>query len=378
MSALEIRAAVRRGGFDLDLDLSLGRGVTGVFGPSGAGKSTLLHAIAGLLPAEQMRVTLDGELLVEGARGQGPPAHERGVGLVFQDHRLFPHLTVERNLRFGASADRGVEFEEVVDLLELRDLLQRLPRGCSGGQRQRVAIGRALLAGPRLLLLDEPLSSLDRGLKRQVMPFLRRVHERFELPTLMVSHDLSDLLALSDELLLIEGGRAAGQGDLRTITTDQSAVELLAGSGLSFSLPGRMLRRDESGLGWVTLELREGRAAPEVACAQVAAEEGDDVEVILGPAEIVLAVPPLDARLSLTNRLEGTVERVTRTTARCLVHVDCGLVAPVLAEVTERAVERLKLEPGTPVVALFKAQASRARALGSSRAPSAGHSGQPR
>jgi molybdate transport system ATP-binding protein len=387
MSGLEIRAVVRRGGFTLDLDLRLGRGATGVFGPSGSGKSTLLHAIAGLLPAEQMRVVVDGVVLVDSAAGLSPPAHGRQVGLVFQDHRLFPHLSVLSNLRYGESAASGVDLDEVVDLLDLRDLLERLPRDCSGGQRQRVAIGRALLAAPQLLLLDEPLSSLDRGLKLQVLPFLRRVQERFGLPTLMVSHDLSDLLALTDELLLVDGGRAAGQGDLSTIAADRGAVELLAGSGLSFSLPGRMVRRDGTGLGWVALTGRDGTApggpggpdgpgrpggpdgpdgpgACEVACGEVAAEVGDDVEVILGPADIVLAVPPMDARLSLTNHLAGTVERVTRTAARCLVQVDCGLQGPVLAEVTERAVERLELSPGAPVVALFKAQATRARGLG--------------
>lgn len=372
MSGLEIRALVQRGGFDLDLDLRLGRGATGVFGPSGAGKSTLLHAIAGLLPAEQLRVAVDGEVLVDAAAGVSPPPHQRRVGLVFQDHRLFPHLSIARNLRYGESAGGGVDLDEVVDLLDLGELLERLPRDCSGGQRQRVAIGRALLAAPRLLLLDEPLSSLDRGLKLQVLPFLRRVQERFGLPTLMVSHDLSDLLALTDELLLVNGGRAAGQGDLPSIAADQGAVELLAGSGLSFSLPGRMARRDGTGLGWVELASRagEGLGDPggcEVACGEVTAEIGDEVEVILGPADIVLAVPPMDARLSLTNHLLGTVERITRTAARCLVQVDCGLEAPVLAEVTERAVERLELAPGVPVVALFKAQAARARGLGAQR-----------
>lgn len=182
MSGLELVAAVRRGDFRLEVDLLLGSGVTGITGPSGSGKSTLLHALAGLLPAEHLRLVLDGEVVVDTADGIEPPAHRRAVGLVFQDHRLFPHLTVEGNLGFGEGPGGAVDRAEVIELLELGELLGRHPRDCSGGQRQRVALGRALLAGPRLLLLDEPLSSLDRGLKRQVLPFLRRVHERFGLP----------------------------------------------------------------------------------------------------------------------------------------------------------------------------------------------------
>ena len=364
MSALEIRAALRRGDFRLDLDLALGTGVTGVTGPSGSGKSTLLHALAGLLPAERLRLVLGGEVVVDTEAGVSPPAHRRAVGLVFQDHRLFPHLSVDRNLGFGEAAGVAVDRDEVVELLELGGLLDRLPRDCSGGQRQRVAIGRALLAGPRLLLLDEPLSSLDRTLKRQVLPFLRRVHQRFGLPTLMVSHDVSDLLALSDELLLIEGGSAAAQGDLATLAADAAAVELLSETGLAFSLPGRLARRDGSGLAWIGLEARGGGHGVEVACGLASGDPGDDVEVVLEPADVVLGLPPLDARLSLTNHLRGTVAEITRTSARCIVRVDCGLAAPVLAEVTEGAVARLGLAAGSEVVALFKAQASRARGLG--------------
>lgn len=366
MSGLELGAAVRRGDFRLEVDLLLGSGVTGITGPSGSGKSTLLHALAGLLPAEHLRLVLDGEVVVDTAGGIEPPAHRRAVGLVFQDHRLFPHLTVEGNLGFGEGPGGAVDRAEVIELLELGELLGRHPRDCSGGQRQRVALGRALLAGPRLLLLDEPLSSLDRGLKRQVLPFLRRVHERFGLPTLMVSHDVSDLLALSDELLLLEGGRARAQGDLASLAADEEAVELLVETGLAFSLPGRLQRRDGTGLAWIGLDGRDGGRGAEVASGLASGEEGDDVEVILEPADVVLGVPPMDARLSLTNQLEGTVARVTRTAARCIVRVDCGLAAPVLAEVTERAVERLGLEVGAPVVALFKAQATRARGLGRS------------
>lgn len=363
---IEVSCRVRRGSFRLDLDTRLGSRATGIFGRSGAGKSSLLHALAGLIPVEDLHLAIDGETVVDTRAGLDSPPHRRRLGMVFQDHRLFPHLSIDANLRFGVVGDRqGPEVEEVVELLDIGSLLTRRPAQCSGGESQRVAMGRALLSAPRMLLLDEPLTSLDRGLKRQILPYLRRIRDHYDLPILMVSHDLGELLALTDELLLLDRGSLAGQGTLPELAAATETLELLHDCGLVFALPGRVARRDADGLAWIR---PDGASDRDLACGDCDAEPGDRVEVVLRPEDLVLARPPVDTQLSLTNRLPGHVVSVTRSSARCLVTLDCGLTAPVLAEVTERAVRDLSLTPSQPVVALCKAQAMQVRRIGTGTA----------
>ncbi|MEM6571052.1 MAG: ATP-binding cassette domain-containing protein, partial [Planctomycetota bacterium] len=358
---------VRRGGFDLQVEAALGATATGLFGPSGAGKSTLLLALAGLVRADALRLVVGGEVVVDTAARVAPPAHRRRVGLVFQDHRLFPHRSVEANLRYGSAAPTGrgpdrdePDRDEVIERLDLGPLLGAFPRALSGGQRQRVALGRALLAAPRILLLDEPFASLDRGLRLRIVPFLRDVRERYGLPMLVVGHDLADLFALTDETLLLDDGRLVGQGSPIELATSEDTLELLHDCGISVALPGRVVRRDEDGLAWVELE---GERPREIACGDCDEAVGAAVEVVLRPEDVVLAAPPLDARLSLTNAFGGAVTRVTRTRRRCMITVDCGFRRPLLAEVTDRAVRALDLAPGAEVIALCKAQATRARSV---------------
>ncbi len=348
---IELDVALLRGAFRLELSARLAAPSTGVFGPSGAGKSSLLHALAGLLPAERLRLAIDGEVLVDGAAGRVPPAHRRRIGLVFQDHRLFPHLCVRDNLRYGARPG-APGWDELIELLDLGDLLERFPHECSGGQRQRIAVGRALFGAPRLLLLDEPLANLDRELKRQILPYLRRIQARFGIPLVMVSHDLEDLLTVSDELLLLERGRSVGQGRLETLAADPALVPRLYSSGLVCPLPATVLASED---GHLTLRLDGPGAAP-LTCVGSAAP-GSRVEVLLRPDDLVLALPPVRDALSVRNRLPGTVRQVTRAPERSLVLVDIAAARPLLVEVTAEAVERLALTPGTSVLVLAKAQA---------------------
>ncbi|MGG5807973.1 molybdenum ABC transporter ATP-binding protein [Falsiroseomonas sp. CW058] len=206
-------------------------GVTALFGPSGSGKSSVLAAVAGLLRPDRGVVAVGNEVLVDTARGIMVPAERRRCGVVFQDARLFPHLTVGANLRYGlARAPAGAQgpaMEEVVALLGLGPLLDRRPRGLSGGERQRVALGRALLARPRLLLMDEPLASLDAARRAEVLPFLARLTRAARLPILYVTHALDEVDALAETLVLLEAGqvRAAGPVGVLSARTD---VKLLA------------------------------------------------------------------------------------------------------------------------------------------------------
>jgi len=365
---IELACRVRRGAFAVAIEADLARRATGIFGPSGAGKSTLLMALAGLVPVDSLRLVIDGETVVDTRAGIAPAAHRRRVRMVFQDHRLFPHLSVEANLRYGTASgniDLESTFREVISLLEIGDLLRRKPDQCSGGERQRVALGRALVSEPRLLLLDEPLASLDRGLKRQILPYLRRVRERFDLPMIVVSHDLGELLALTDDLLLMRGGELRGHGDLVTLASDPETLTMLHDSGMVVAQRGVVSRRDEDGLRRVRID---GPGGLELACGDCQAAVGERVEVLLRPEDLVVAVGTVQGALSVSNRISGVITRMTRSPARCLLVVECGGERPFLAEVTERAIRELGLEVGVAVTLMSKAQAVQTRELGG-RAP---------
>jgi molybdate transport system ATP-binding protein len=210
---LEFEFEYRRGDFALEARADVGGGVTGIFGPSGSGKSTLLALISGLLRPQRGVLRVDGETLIDSARRLFVPAWRRHVGIVFQDGQLFPHLSVRRNLRYGLErlppAQRRFAFEAIVELLEIGALLERRPALLSGGERQRVALGRALLYSPRLLLLDEPLSSLDERLKQQILPFLHRIKQETAVPMLYVTHARGEIDYLADRVLAMNDGRLA-------------------------------------------------------------------------------------------------------------------------------------------------------------------------
>jgi molybdate transport system ATP-binding protein len=198
-------------GFRLEIDAVLETAVTGLWGPSGAGKTSLLELIAGLRRPAAGRVWLDGAMLSDAAAGRHVRPHRRRIGYVPQDVALFPHLSVEGNLRYGWHGDPRqksiLTFDHVVDVLDIGTHLSRSIGELSGGEKQRVSLGRALLSNPRLLLLDEPLASLDRALKARILPILRRVRDEFAVPIIYVSHDPNELTALCDEILCLENGR---------------------------------------------------------------------------------------------------------------------------------------------------------------------------
>jgi molybdate transport system ATP-binding protein len=208
---LDVDVRFSRGAFELVARAQLQGGVTGICGPSGSGKSTLLALIAGLLKPRHGTLRFDDDVLADARSGVFVPAWLRHFGMVFQDGQLFPHLSVRSNLLYGfrhlERSGRRFDLDAVVKLLEIGHLLERRPAHLSGGERQRVALGRALLYSPRLLLLDEPLSSLDDRLKEQILPFLKRVKEETQIPMLYVSHSRAEVDYLADRVLLMDYGR---------------------------------------------------------------------------------------------------------------------------------------------------------------------------
>jgi molybdate transport system ATP-binding protein len=229
---LDILLMRRQGSFSVDVDFQgPGTGVTALFGPSGAGKTSIVNMVAGLLRPDTGHVVINGARLFDSAANIDLTPERRRIGYVFQDGRLFPHLSVKSNLVYGMRqipvSDRFVTFDQVVALLEIDHLLDRRPARLSGGEKQRVAIGRALLTSPALLLMDEPLASLDASRKAEVLPFIKALSQPFSIPILYVSHDHHEILSLSSYMVILDSGRIAGSGPAETIL---SSIPCTAGS----------------------------------------------------------------------------------------------------------------------------------------------------
>lgn len=350
---LRVECRLKRGGFALAVHADFETGVTGLIGPSGSGKSTLLAVIAGLLRPKLGRVVLQDDVLLDTASGIVVPPYRRHIGLVFQDGQLFPHLSVEGNLRYGLRLrrpeGRRLDFDSVVDLLELGRLLKRRILGLSGGEKQRVALGRALLASPRLLLLDEPLASLDGGLKRQILPFLKRVKDEIQLPMIYVSHALEEVLYLTRRFVFLDQGRVLGQGDFLEAVQEEAVLNLAKSLGLESVLPVQVVRHEPE-LGYTVARYDH----QELYLPMAPVAQGKTAFVSVSSAQVALAVRPV-VGTSIQNQLPGTVTDVTRVANRALVQVDIG--HPLLAEVTLKAVQDLALERGSRVVCLVKANA---------------------
>jgi molybdate transport system ATP-binding protein len=212
---LDVRVEKRLGEFHLKAALQAPRGVTALFGPSGAGKTSLVNLMAGLLEPDSGRIALGEKVLFDSSRKISLPPEQRGVGLVFQDGRLFPHMSVKSNLMYGLRLvppqRRHLGFDEVVELMGIGHLLKRRPAKLSGGEKQRVAVGRALLSSPRLLLMDEPLASLDQARKQEVLPFLARLPKKLDLPIIYVSHSSREVNYLADRVINLSQGEIVSQ-----------------------------------------------------------------------------------------------------------------------------------------------------------------------
>ena len=348
---------LRRGlaDFDFDVDLCCRGAVTAVFGPSGSGKTSLLNMVAGLLRPEDGRVEIDGEILYDAAAGIDRPPEARRLGYVFQQDLLFPHLSVGDNLRFGydllPAGERRFEPGRIAELLEIGPLLGRRPRTLSGGERQRVALGRALLASPRLLLMDEPLASLDQGLRSRIIPYLRHVRSDLGIPILYVSHSAAEILELTKEVIVLDRGRAVAHGDFFRIASDPRVLPLVDEFGFENVLPVEIVAGDAA-----TGACRATCSGQELRIPWCDRPVGTRLFVGLRADDVILTrVPP--EGLSVRNALAGRVTEVAEVGATRLVYVDVG--RPLAAKVTPEAVEELGLGPGLPVFCLIKTHSLR-------------------
>jgi molybdate transport system ATP-binding protein len=356
---LNVKVQKRRGTFALDADFELPTpGVVALFGRSGCGKSTLVEVLAGLLKADHGHIELDGTVLLDTASGINVAAERRRIGYVFQNARLFPHLRVAANLRYGlhrVAGEKYVDFDTVTALLGLAPLLKRRCHQLSGGERQRVAIGRALLCQPRLLLLDEPLASLDASRRDEVLPYLEILRDQLTIPMVFVSHQFDEVLRLATHLVLIDAGRTLAQGDIGTMSLRSELREIIGPEAVGAIVEGQIRRIDEAtGLASVmvgTGELKV-RANSHAVGAKLRIQ-------ILARDVIVATREPQD--LSVRNMLQGKVTTVARDTGDSdLISIDIG-GATIVARITSAATRDLALAPGITAWALVKAVSMRGR-----------------
>ncbi len=379
---LEVRCQHRfDGGFRADIDFTSAHSTTALFGPSGSGKTSLLMMIAGFVQPEAGRIVWDGRVLLDTSAGVSVPPEERRLGVVFQDQRLFPHLTVERNLRFGhgrATAHRthggrpndrgpagrnrgghdhpragepadGPAFDRMVSVLELESLLQRMPHSLSGGEKQRVALGRALMSSPELLLLDEPVAAVDEPHRDTILSYVARVVHEWSVPMLYVSHHRSEVQRLADWVVAVSDGMVAEQGPPDRV--------LGAGSVVAAGEPVNLLRIvvtiDETGDAFGHI----GDRGIAVRLPAGAAVENGPLFVEFAASDVMLARGETSG-LSARNRLPATVAELVPRSGRVFVALTLD-EQRIWAEVTDDAVEELDLAPGIEVTCLIKSAALR-------------------
>jgi molybdate transport system ATP-binding protein len=359
---LRVSVTRQRGGFSLAAEFAAPTpGVIALFGRSGSGKTTLVNLISGLLTADEGRISLGEEVLTDTRARIAVPVERRRIGYVFQDARLFPHLSVAGNLRYGerraAAVPRIVGFDEVVALLGLSALLGRRPRQLSGGERQRVALGRALLSQPRLLLLDEPLASLDVARREEVLPYLEALRDRLSVPMVYVSHQFEEVLRLATHLVLLDAGRVLAQGLIDEMSL-RSELQSIVGPDLVGAVLEGVVTRLDAGRG--SVELAVGKGTLQVNLSGVAV--GARVRLQLLARDIILAVQPVQG-LSVRNALASTVTAIDDDEyGAVLVRCDVG-GAIVLARITQEARRALNLQRGDAVWTLVKAVSTRGHAF---------------
>jgi molybdate transport system ATP-binding protein len=372
---LSVDVKKRRGSFSLDARFELPTpGVVALFGRSGCGKSTLVNIIAGLLHADAGRVALDDEVLLDTAPRLFVPPEHRRIGYVFQDARLFPHMSVAANLRYGerrAPAHRYVSLDTVTALLDLGSLMDRRTHQLSGGERQRVAIGRALLSQPRLLLLDEPLASLDAARREEVLPYLETLRDQLVIPMVYVSHDFDEVLRLATHVVLMDSGRTIAQGGVGEMSMNAGLRSIIGADAVGATVDGTVLGTDpSSGL----IRIRVGRGELKLPAANLALPvenlaAGRKLRVQLLARDLIVATQ-LPQHLSVRNILAGVVAAVSSDDAESdLISIDIGGTV-IMARVTKAATRELGIEPGLPAWALVKTVSLRSHSFAAPAATS--------
>lgn len=349
-NSTKIRLDFRKklGNFTLEVNCRLEAKVSAFLGPSGSGKSTLLNCISGMLSPDEGEIAFGDEVLYASAAKINLPPEKRRFGYVFQEGNLFPHLTVAQNIRYGQPKPR--KSSAAVDVLEISEFLQRYPRELSGGQRQRVAIARALAMEPRMLLMDEPLASLDTALKERIIPYLNHVKDTFDIPILYITHAFSEAMALADEAFLITNGIIIGQGEPHQLLTAPATMPLAQLTGIENTLFLPVTASEES-RGLTTLEIGEQSLLIPYTDVKI----GEVVPIAIRAEDIIISLKP-DLLMSARNTLKGTIHyldiKSEYTWLSILIEWHHFAV-----KITHEAREELQLQEGSEIYCVIKASA---------------------
>lgn len=354
---IEVDIQLRRKNFSVVINETFSDGITGIYGASGSGKTSLLQAIAGLASPQKGEIRINSNTVFNSEKKVFVPVEQRNIGYVFQEGRLFPHMTVEKNLRYGIKKNRakGIGFDEVVDMLNLRTLLQSKPAGMSGGERQRTALGRSLLSSPDILLLDEPFSAVDTRLREQILPFLLKIHQKVAIPILVVSHDLPDLLKLSNRLCVISEGRCIGHNEYYELLKMPAMADVFGSGSIvnSISMQVNKVNAD-SGLTVLTKEKNDTIIRVKCEKSKEPYRMGQKLKIFVNAEDIALSQEKLIG-ITIQNQLEGRITDVIARGSSNLCIVDVGF--RLVVEVTAESLKRMDITIGSKVWCLFKSVA---------------------
>lgn len=350
---LDINLKKKNGSFIVETAFtSEGAGVTALFGHSGAGKTSVINMIAGLDTPDSGYIIINNHCVFDAEKRINIPPEKRRFGYVFQDGRLFPHMSVRDNLTYGMkripSGERYIKFDQVVDLLGIQHLLKRHPANLSGGEKQRVAIGRSLLTSPVLMLMDEPLASLDASRKSEVLPFIARLSREFSIPILYVSHSLDEIVNLADTLIFLAGGKLMAVGSVEDVTSRKD-FQHIAGRMESGVIITTKVEAHEPEAGLTRLRFAGGV----LNIPLIELKVGNTIRVRINPRNVGIALGPLP-RSSFQNIFQGVVKEVIDSHDGTLVDIHLDIGVPVVATITPRARQELELEPGIQVYVMVK------------------------
>jgi molybdate transport system ATP-binding protein len=359
---LEVMVRHRLGAFTLDANFASDGGLTALFGRSGSGKTSLINAIAGLFRPDHARIAVADEVLTDTDRHIFVPRHRRRIAYVFQEGRLFPHLTVRQNLLYGRwftrPTQRRGDVSQVVDMLGIEHLLRRRPALLSGGEKQRVAIGRALLSNPRLLLMDEPLASLDEDRKAEILPYIERLRDETRLPIVYVSHSIAEVARLASTLVILSEGRVTAAGHVAEVMTRLDLSPLTGRPETGAILETRVVDHD-AGFGLTRLRA----AAGELRVPRLDLTAGSKVRVRIRARDVMIAVREPQG-LSALNVLPGVITEIGPSDGAIVeLRLDCGGDA-LVARLTRQSIAILRLSHGKKVYAVIKSVAFDRRAVG--------------